>query len=173
MSANVLNLNSLILWPKSDFQKKKNYHQLWTRVWQKAFDSQKREKYALQAQINIGLSEIGTFLYWIIRIRYKYKGIYNKMFGVLIWYWINRIIGLSSYWIKWNVLYLVKHTNMNKTVKKKVNFINSSQNEELSPSCIALSFDGFGSISWHSIWFFRLLYSVHNFFFDFQLFLLE
>jgi hypothetical protein len=35
---------------------------------------------------------------------------------------------------------------MNGTVKKKVNFINSSQNEELSPSGIALSFDGFGSI---------------------------
>jgi hypothetical protein len=30
--------------------------------------------------------------------------------------------------------------------KKKVNFINSSQNEGLSPSCIALSFDRFGSI---------------------------
>jgi hypothetical protein len=37
------------------------------RVWHIAFDSQKHEKYALQAQINIGLSEIGTFLYWIIR----------------------------------------------------------------------------------------------------------
>jgi hypothetical protein len=33
---------------------------------------------------------------------------------------------------------------------KKVNFINSSQNEVLSPSFIALYFDGFGSISWHS-----------------------
>jgi hypothetical protein len=41
---------------------------------------------------------------------------------------------------------------MNSTVKKKVNFINSTQNEGLSPSCIALSFDGFGSISWHPIW---------------------
>jgi hypothetical protein len=41
---------------------------------------------------------------------------------------------------------------MNSTVKKKVNFIHSTQNEGLSPSCIALSFDGFGSISWHSIW---------------------
>jgi hypothetical protein len=30
-------------------------------------------------------------------------------------------------------------------------FINSSQNKGLSPSCIALSFDGFDSISWHSI----------------------
>jgi hypothetical protein len=37
------------------------------RVWQVAFDSQKHEKYALQAQNNIGLSEIGTSLYWIIR----------------------------------------------------------------------------------------------------------
>jgi hypothetical protein len=43
---------------------------------------------------------------------------------------------------------------MNKTVKKKVNVIISSQNDGLSLSCIALSFDGFGSISWHSIWFF-------------------
>jgi hypothetical protein len=47
------------------------------RIWQIAFDSQKHEKYALQAQINIGLSEIGTFLYWIIR--HKYKGIYKEM----------------------------------------------------------------------------------------------
>jgi hypothetical protein len=30
---------------------------------------------------------------------------------------------------------------------KKVNFINSSQNEGLSPSCITLSFNGFGLIS--------------------------
>jgi hypothetical protein len=36
---------------------------------------------------------------------------------------------------------------MNKTVKKKENLINSSQNEGLSPSCIALSFDRFGSVS--------------------------
>jgi hypothetical protein len=28
------------------------------RVWQRAFDSQKHEKYALQAQFDIGLSEI-------------------------------------------------------------------------------------------------------------------
>jgi hypothetical protein len=35
-------------------------------------------------------------------------------------------------------------------------FINSFRNEGLSPSCIDLSFDGFGSISWHCIWYFRL-----------------
>jgi hypothetical protein len=52
------------------------------KVWLIAFDSQKHEKYALQAQNGIGLSEIGTFLYWIIR--YKCKGIYKKWFGVLI-----------------------------------------------------------------------------------------
>jgi hypothetical protein len=46
------------------------------------FDSQKHGKYALQAQNNIGLSEIETFLYWIIR--YRYKGKYKKWFGVLI-----------------------------------------------------------------------------------------
>jgi hypothetical protein len=45
------------------------------RVWQIAFDNQKHEKYALQGQISIGLSEIGTFSYWIIR--HKYKGIYK------------------------------------------------------------------------------------------------
>ena len=45
-----------------------------------------------------------------------------------------------------------------------VNFVNSYQNEGLSPSGIALSFDGFGSISWHSFGvFFRLFYSFHNF----------
>ena len=54
------------------------------RVWQIAFDTQKHEKYALQTQINIGLSKIGIslYMYWIIR--YKYKGIYKKWFGVLI-----------------------------------------------------------------------------------------
>jgi hypothetical protein len=31
--------------------------------------------------------------------------------------------------------------------RKKVDFTNSSQNKGLSPSGIALSFDGFGSIS--------------------------
>jgi hypothetical protein len=36
---------------------------------------------------------------------------------------------------------------MNLTVKKKVNYVNSPQNEGLSPSGIALSFIGFGSIS--------------------------
>jgi hypothetical protein len=50
-----------------------------------------------------------------------------------------------------------------KLSRKKVNFINSSENEGLSPSCIALFYDGFGSLSWHSIWFFRLFYSFHNF----------
>jgi hypothetical protein len=35
----------------------------------------------------------------------------------------------------------------------------------LPHACIALFFDGFGSISWHSICFFRLLHSFHNFFF--------
>jgi hypothetical protein len=52
------------------------------RVWELALDSQKHEKDALQAQINIGLSEIETFLHWIIR--HKYKRIYKKWFGVLI-----------------------------------------------------------------------------------------
>jgi hypothetical protein len=34
------------------------------KVWQIAFDSKKhKKKYALEAQNNIGLSEIGTFLY--------------------------------------------------------------------------------------------------------------
>jgi hypothetical protein len=47
-----------------------------------ALDSKKHEKYAFQAQINIGLSETGTFLHiWIIR--HKYKRIYKKWFGVL------------------------------------------------------------------------------------------
>jgi hypothetical protein len=61
---------------------------------------------------------------------------------------------------------------MNKTVKKKVNFINLSQNEGLSPSCRALSFDEFGSILWHNIWlFFFGSYTVFTFFPpDFQLF---
>jgi hypothetical protein len=41
---------------------------------------------------------------------------------------------------------LLKNTDINKTVQKKIGFINSSQNEGLYPSCIALSFDGFGSL---------------------------
>jgi hypothetical protein len=56
---------------------------------------------------------------------------------------------------------------MNKTTVKR----NSSQNEGLSPSCIALSFDGFGSISWHSICFFSAFVQFSQFFSsDFQLF---
>jgi hypothetical protein len=35
--------------------------------------------------------------------------------------------------------------------EKKINFRNIIQNKGLSPSCIALSFDGFGTISWHSV----------------------
>jgi hypothetical protein len=61
--------------------------------------------------------------------------------------------------------------NMNKTIKKKVNLINSSQNEGSSPSCIALSFDGFGSILWSVIGFFGSFTVFHNFCFsDCQLF---
>jgi hypothetical protein len=50
--------------------------------------------------------------------------------------------------------------------------IHSQKNlNALSPSCIALSFDRFGSTSWHSIWFFfRLLYSFHIFSFGFPIF---
>jgi hypothetical protein len=50
-------------------------------------------------------------------------------------------------------------------LKNNLSFMNSFQNEKLSLLCIALSFNGFGSISWHNICFFRLLYSVHNFIF--------
>jgi hypothetical protein len=60
---------------------------------------------------------------------------------------------------------------MNWTVKIKVNFMNSSQNEGLSPSGIALSFDGFGSISWHSIGVFSGSYTVFTIVFGFPTFL--
>jgi hypothetical protein len=39
-----------------------------------------------------------------------------------------------------------------------------------SPVCIALSFDGFGSISWHSIWVFSGSFTVFTICLDFQLF---
>jgi hypothetical protein len=55
-----------------------------------SFWQPKTWKYAFQAQIDIGLNKIGTFLYWIIR--YEYKGIYKKWFGVLIWYWITELL---------------------------------------------------------------------------------
>jgi hypothetical protein len=58
---------------------------------------------------------------------------------------------------------------MNNSVKKKVNSIKFFSNKGLSPSCITLSFDGFGSISWHIICFFGSFYSFHNFS-DLQLF---
>jgi hypothetical protein len=49
--------------------------------------------------------------------------------------------------------------------QKKVIFINSSENEELAPLAIALSFDGFCLISWHSVLAFiqRLFHSFHSF----------
>jgi hypothetical protein len=56
---------------------------------------------------------------------------------------------------------------MNNSVKEKYFFSNSSQNKGLSPSCIALSFNGFGSISWHSIWFFFGSYTVFTTFYGF------
>jgi hypothetical protein len=37
--------------------------------------------------------------------------------------------------------------------QEKSKFVNSSQNEGLSPSGTALSFVRLGSISWHSLWF--------------------
>jgi hypothetical protein len=48
---------------------------------------------------------------------------------------------------------LLKNTNIKWIVGKKEYFIhvNSSQNEGLSLSCIALSFNRSGSISWHSV----------------------
>ena len=56
-------------------------------------------------------------------------------------------------------------------VKKKVNLVNSSQNEGLPPSVIDLSFDVFGSILWHSVWFsfdgsfsFHIFFRISNFF---------
>jgi hypothetical protein len=62
-----------------------------------------------------------------------------------------------------------------KTGKKRKNiihlFINSSQNEGLSPSGITLSIDGFGSISWHYVWFSSDgSFSFHIFSPNFQLF---
>jgi hypothetical protein len=70
--------------------------------------------------------------------------------------------------------YLLQNTNMNWTVKKKVHvhviFVNSSQNEGLSSSGIALSFDWFGSILWHSICFYPTALSFFTFFLNFQLF---
>jgi hypothetical protein len=60
---------------------------------------------------------------------------------------------------------------MNGTVTKKVNFVNASQNKGLSAFGIALSFDEFGSISWHSFWFscdgsysFHFFPRIYNFF---------
>jgi hypothetical protein len=54
--------------------------------------------------------------------------------------------------------------------EKKVNYVNSSKNEGLSRSDIALSFDGFGSISRHTgfhpmaISFFTFVFWISNFF---------
>jgi hypothetical protein len=45
-----------------------------------------------------------------------------------------------------------------------------TEDEGLSPSYIALSFDGFGSISWYSIQFFQLLYSFQKVFVGFPTF---
>jgi hypothetical protein len=60
---------------------------------------------------------------------------------------------------------------MKKTVKNFFLYIHF-QNEGLSPLCIALPFDGFGSISLHNIWVFFGFDTIFNFFFflDFQLF---
>jgi hypothetical protein len=59
---------------------------------------------------------------------------------------------------------------MYKNVQKKVILINSSQNEGLSPSCIALSFNAFGSVSWRSMGDFSALLQFSLFVSDFQFF---
>jgi hypothetical protein len=81
-----------------------------------------------------------------------------------------RTVSLSTAQLLSNLV-LALNTNMNWTVKEKVNFVNSSQNKGLFPSCMALSFDGFGSISWHSVWFksdgsfsFHIFFRISNFF---------
>jgi hypothetical protein len=77
---------------------------------------------------------------------------------VLLWKMCSRLSQLH------HTTVLVKKYEYEWNCQEKRKFLNSSQNKRLSPSCIALSFHGFGSISWHSIWFFRLFYSFHNFF---------
>jgi hypothetical protein len=69
--------------------------------------------------------------------------------------------------------YLLKIMNMNNAVKKKANFINSCKNEGLSPSSIALSFDGFSSILWLSVLVFIGYFTVITFFFGFPTFSVE
>jgi hypothetical protein len=56
---------------------------------------------------------------------------------------------------------------MNKMARK--HSISSSQNKGLSPSCIALSFNVFGAMPWHIIWFFGS-YTVFTLFFGFSAF---
>jgi hypothetical protein len=55
---------------------------------------------------------------------------------------------LALWLIGWLIDWLIDN-ELNCQEKK---YINSSQNEGLSSSAIALSFDGFGSISRHSVW---------------------
>jgi hypothetical protein len=53
-------------------------------------------------------------------------------------------------------------------IRIKVNFMNSFQNEGLSPSGIALFFDGFGSVLWHSVLFLSDSSFRFHIFFGFQ-----
>jgi hypothetical protein len=76
----------------------------------------------------------------------------------------NRLEEIKSILLELLLYHLLKNTNMNKTLKKKVNFVDSSQNEGLLPSCIALSFDGSDLISWHNIYFFSPFTVLHFFF---------
>jgi hypothetical protein len=76
--------------------------------------------------------------------------------------WVHLMLFVFSFYHSMQWVQFLKEDN-----KMKISFQNDYV---INPSYIALSFDGFGSISWHSIWFFRLLYSFHNFFSDFQLF---
>jgi hypothetical protein len=84
-------------------------------------------------------------------------------------WWSIAVWSTTAQYLSTLILAFIKNTNMNKTVKKKVNLINTSQNEGSSPSCLALSFDRFGSISWNST-FSALLQFSHFFFSDFHLF---
>jgi hypothetical protein len=98
---------------------------------------------------------------------------YTSVIVCIIWKMFSCLSSFSWYLYGFICTYLKYGYELN-CQEKKVHFINSSQNEGVSTSCIALSYDGFGSFSWHSIlcihlWFFFGSFTILTIL-DFQLF---
>jgi hypothetical protein len=120
----------------------------------------------LNKSFAIGVVKIWSYLWYIQKSVYAhfltcipyrtYEIDYCSLFLSFHWFALNRIICLFVFDNLYSPVANYFDACLMKTAKKKVNLRNSFQNEGLSPSCIALSFNRFGSIS-RTFFFFALM----------------